>query len=353
MYTPLLRNRQSEMLSLKHLGANVKPLLVPLIDIAAPSRSLDRAAAELYVAKRIAHSGNVASGLSTVLIDSSELDPDFRLAGDQHPLDAAAIAMAAATVRAIPVTGLHRDDAHRTVAAGIARKHDAPRLCIRLDGTDVSTATLTMRGILDLASEASLTTNEVIVLLDLQCLWNRDIQVVSVELSRLLRLLDAHAWAGIVVGGYGFPDQLSTACTTNSEAYLRRVEQDLFYGVSAAVTKSPAWFADYTVVSPSSVELDVRLINRLMSPKAMYTLESEWFVVRGGAFSSHPDSYGQYYALADEIVALAEFSGPAFSYGDKYIHDRHLRSGKPGSPRSWITACVNHHVTFTALAHRR
>lgn len=352
MYTPILRNRQSEMLSLKHLGASVKPLLVPLIDIAAPSRSLDRASAEAYVAKRIAHSGKVASGLSTVLIDSSELDPDFRLTGDEHPLAAAAATMAAAKVPAIPVTGLHRDDAHRVVAAGIARKHDAPRLCIRLDETDVSTATLTMRDILDLASEASLTANEVIVLLDLQCLWDRDIQVVSVELSRLLRLLAAHAWAGIVVGGYGFPDQLSTACTTNSQTYLRRVEQDLFYGVSAAVTNSPVWFADYTVVSPSNVELDVRLINRLMSPKAMYALESEWFVVRGGAFSSHPDSYGQYYALADEIVALAEFSGPDFSYGDKYIHDRHLRSGKPGSPGSWITACVNHHVTFTALAHR-
>jgi len=352
MYTPILRNRQSEMLSLKHLSVSVKPLVMPLIDIAAPSRSLDRAAAASYVERRIAHSGQVVAGLTTVLIDSSELEPDFRLAGGSHPLAAAAAVMAAAGVSAIPVTGLHRDDAHRTLAGKIARAQGNPRLCIRLDETDVGTATLTLRAVVDLVAEASLTTNQVVVLLDLQCLWDRDLQRASVELSRLLSLLATSTWAGIVIGGYGFPDQLSTACSTNNQAYLRRVEQDIFFEVASSVTTSPVWFADYTVVSPTNVELDVRLINRLMSPKAMYALESDWFVVRGGAFSSHPDSYGQYFALADAIVALAEFSGPDFSYGDKYIHDRHLRSKKPGSPGSWITACVNHHVTFTALAHQ-
>jgi hypothetical protein len=29
-----------------------------------------------------------------------------------------------------------------------------------------------------------------------------------------------------------------------------------------------------------------------------------------------------------------------------------MRNEKPGSPGSWITACVNRHITFTALAHR-
>jgi hypothetical protein len=61
--------------------------------------------------------------------------------------------------------------------------------------------------------------------------------------------------------------------------------------------------------------------------------------------------YGQYFSIADEIVALDEYSGPDYSYGDAYIADRANRKGKPGSPASWITACVNHHITFTANAH--
>jgi hypothetical protein len=89
-----------------------------------------------------------------------------------------------------------------------------------------------------------------------------------------------------------------------------------------------------------------------MSPKALYTLDEEWFVVRGAAFSSHPDEYEQYYSIADEIVALDEYCGPDYSYGDRYIFDRSKRTETPGSPGSWITACVNHHLTFTADAHR-
>jgi hypothetical protein len=85
---------------------------------------------------------------------------------------------------------------------------------------------------------------------------------------------------------------------------------------------------------------------------ALYALEDVWFVVRGGAFSSHPDEYEQYFSMADEIVALDEFCGADFSYGDQYISDRHKREGTPGSPGSWTTACVNHHVSFTADAHQ-
>jgi hypothetical protein len=105
-------------------------------------------------------------------------------------------------------------------------------------------------------------------------------------------------------------------------------------------------------LSPSVVELDGRLIRKVMAPKALYTLEDVWFVVRGGAFSSHPDEYEQYFSIADEIVALDEFCGADFSYGDQYISYRHNREWSPGSPGSWITACVNHHVSFTAHAHQ-
>ena len=81
-------------------------------------------------------------------------------------------------------------------------------------------------------------------------------------------------------------------------------------------------------------------------------MEDLLFVVRGGAFSSHPDEYDQYFTMADEIVALDDYCGPDYSFGDKYISDRANRIGKPGSPGSWITACVNHHLTFTANAHK-
>jgi hypothetical protein len=192
----------------------------------------------------------------------------------------------------------------------------------------------------------------VYLLFDLQCLYGKDKDRVAKEVIRLLKLVETKVWAGIIIGGYAIPDQLSTAVSTKEQAYLPRIEQDVFHEVAAYESKLPRWFADYTILPPSVVELDWRLIRKVMSPKALYTLEDEWFVVRGAAFSSHPDEYEQYYSIADEIVALDEYCGPDYSYGDKYISDRSKRDGKAGSPGSWITACVNHHLTFTANAHK-
>jgi hypothetical protein len=352
MYSPILRNRQSEMLALKHLYDSIRPYVMPVIDVAAPTKTADQAQALNYVARNIERTEKVVAGFPAVFVDSSELAPDFRLPGGIHPLARAATSVIDAGVRPIAVTGLHRDDEHHAEALSIAKAQDLPGLCVRLDATDVSTATLTHKRLRDLVDAASLEPTDVYVLLDLQCLFGHEKEAVSKQVLRFLKLLDGETWAGILVGGYGFPDQLSSACATKDQTYLRRVEQDVFSDAAGVEMSTSRWFADYTVLSPSVVELDWRLIRKVMAPKALYTLEDVWFVVRGGAFSSHPDEYEQYFSLADEIVALDEFCGADFSYGDQYISDRHNREGTPGSPGSWITACVNHHVSFTANAHQ-
>jgi hypothetical protein len=352
VYSPILRNRQSERLALKHLFASVRPHIMPVIDVAAPTRDADRAQALKYVEGNIQRTGRIVAGFPAVFVDSSELDPEFRLKGGIHPLARSADAVIEAGVHPIAVTGLHRDDEHRDEALSIAKAQKAPALCVRLDATDVSTATLTYKRLRDLLDASSLEPNDVYVLVDLQCLFSHNKEAVSKQVLRFLKLLETETWAGIIVGGYGLPDQLSSVCATNDQTYLHRIEQDVFRDAVLVDMTTPRWFADYTVLSPAFVELDGRLISKVMAPKALYTLEDVWFVVRGGAFSRHPDGYGQYYSMADEIVALDEFCGADFSYGDQYISDRHNRVGSPGSPGSWITACVNHHVSFTADSHK-
>lgn len=339
------------MLALQHLYDSVRSHVMPVIDVAAPTKTADQAEARKYVARNITRTEKAVSGFPAVFVDSSELDPDFRLPGGVHPLAQAADSISGVGVRPIAVTGLHRDDGHQAEALSIATAQDLPGLCVRLDLTDVSTASLTRKRLQDLLEATPLDQTDVYLLFDLQCLFGQDKEAVSKQVLRLLKLLESETWAGILVGGYGFPDQLAEACATKAQAYLRRIEQDVFRDSAAVEMATPRWFADYTVLSPSVVELDWRLIRKVMAPKALYTLKDDWFVVRGGAFSSHPDEYEQYFSIADEIVALDEFCGADFSYGDQYISDRHDRVGTPGSPGSWITACVNHHVSFTADAH--
>jgi len=324
---------------------------MPVLDVAAPTKSADRAAGQKYVAGNIARTEKVAAGFSAVFIDSSELEPAFRLPGGVHPLSAAAAAIVKAGARPIPVTGLHRDAAHNEAALKVRKNQARKQICFRLDATDVSTATLTHKGILSFLEAQDIDTVQAYLLLDLQCLYGQDQNSVVNLVTRLCKLIQQNKWAGTIVGGYGMPDQLSNAVSPNDQAYLPRVEQDVFYSLVHSKLEIPIWFGDYTVLSPAVVELDWRLIRKVMSPRALYTLDDSWFVVRGGAFSSHKDGYAQYFAIADEIVALEEFCGEDYSAGDKYIWDRSRRVGTPGNPASWITACVNHHITFTARAH--
>jgi hypothetical protein len=351
MYSPIIRNRQSELLAIRHVAKSIRPFVMPVLDVAAPTKSADKATGLRYVERNLERTLKYVTDFPAVFVDSSELDANFRLRRGSHPLEGAATAVAGAGGQPIPVTGLHRDAAHKAAAIEITRNMAQDKLCVRLDATDVSTATLTHKGIQTLLTSHSIESSQVFLLLDMQCLFGRDKDAVSKQVLRLLTFLEKKTWAGIIVGGYAIPDQLSTAVSTNGQAYLQRIEQDVFRDAAAYKMDTPRWFADYTILPPSVVELDWRLIRKVMTPKALYTLEDQWFVVRGSAFSSHPDEYGQYYSIADEIVALEEYCGSDYSYGDKYISDRSKRADKPGSPGSWITACVNHHITFTANGH--
>lgn len=351
MYSPILRNRQSEMLALRHLPKITRQHLIPILDIAAPTKSVDQAKGQTYVARNISRTVKAAAGFAAVFVDSSELDPAFRLEDGCHPLAGAAAAVSGAGSRPIPVTGLHRDAAHRDAVRAIKKAQQEDGLCIRLDPTDIGTATLTYKGIQELLMRESTAPPLVYLLLDLQCVHGLDKEPVIMQIARLFRLLSKERWGGIIVGGYAIPDQLSMFVSTNEQGYLKRTEQEIFYGVAAYDIEAPVWFADYTILPPSVVELDWRLIRRVMTPKALYTLEDSWFIVRGGAFSRHPDGYDQYYSIAEEIIALDEYCGNDYSYGDKYIWNCAQRAGSAGSPGSWITACVNHHIAFTADTH--
>lgn len=352
MYTPIIRNRQSEILAIQALTPAAKADCIPLLDLAAPAKKADQASAQAYTERNLHRMSKAIKGFERVLVDSSELDPALRVNGNKHPLlEAARVALAAGCLP-IPVTGLHRDQSHMKAALKIKSitKQNGP-LCFRLDATDVATASLTYRQLLGVLSGASLASTDAILLIDLQSVYGQDAKSITAQVSRLLSQIRKSEWAALIVAGYGIPDLLSDAIAVRGQGYIPRIEQDIFQRVAAGHTVENLWFGDYTTLSPTHVELDWRLMSKVMSPKAVYTLTDTWFVVRGGPFSSHQDGYGQYHDLAAEIVALEEFSGADYSYGDKYIDDCANKVTSTGSPGSWITACVNRHITLSAEAH--
>lgn len=351
MYTPIIRNRQSEVLAIQALTPEAKTCCTPLLDLAAPTKKGDQALAQAYTERNIRRMAKALKGFEHVLVDSSELDPALRVHGNKHPLVEAARAIVAAGCLPIPVTGLHRDESHMKAALKIRSITENNRpICFRLDATDVGTASSSYKQLLSLLSGNSIDSTDAILLIDLQSVYGKDVESLTAQVSRFMSQVLKSQWAALIVAGYGIPDQLPEAIAVREQGYIPRVEQDVYQRVARAHSIENLWLGDYTTLSPMHVELDWRLISKTMSPKAIYALTDTWFVVRGGPFSSH--GYGQYHDLAAGIVALDEFPGPDYSFGDKYIDDCANRVTSTGSPASWITACVNHHITLSAETHR-
>lgn len=352
MYTPIIRNRQSEVLAFEALTPAAKTHCTPLVDLAAPTKKADQASVLAYIERNIRRTVKAVKGFEHVLIDSSELDPTPRMGNAKHPLVEAAHAVLDSECVPIPVTGLHRDSGHMKAVLRIKNSTGERLVCFRLDRTDVQTISLTHKRLLKSLSDNSIRPHDVILLLDLQSVYGQDVQDLVPQVSRFIAHTSTSTWAAIIVAGYGVPDQLKDAVAIREQGYIPRVEQEIYHRIAAEYSTLRLWFGDYTTLSPTQVELDWKMVSRVISPKAIYALDDTWFVVRGGPFSSHAAGYGQYHDLAAEIVALEEFPGPSYSFGDKYIHERVSNVTRPGSPGTWITACVNHHITLTADAHQ-
>lgn len=352
MYAPIIRNTQSEVLAIQHLTSEAKAHCTPLLDVAAPTKKADQKSVHAYLDRNIRRMVKAVNGFGRVLVDSSEVDPAFRMGAGKHPLMEAAGAILKAESMPIPVTGLHRDESHMKAALKIRSIARQALICFRLDATDVQTASLTYKQLQKSLADNSISSAEVILLLDLQSVYGENVEALISHVTRFIALISKSTWAGVVVAGYGIPDHLAEAVAVREQGYIPRVEQELYRRISAAYSAQNLWFGDYTTLSPTHVEIDWKMVSKTISPKAIYALSESWFVVRGGPFSSHASGYGQYHDLAAEIVALEEFRGSSYSFGDKYIYDRVSRDSKSGSPASWITACVNHHITLTAEAHR-
>lgn len=350
-YTPILRNTQSEMLALKDLNPATKDTCVPLLNIAAPTKEKDKDEIQVAVTRNLSKMSKSISGFARAYIESSELDPSFRVGGSVHPILAGARVLADMGCIPVPVTGLHRDKSHHAAVKTVASTLGDETFCVRLDATDITTPTMAANAIHALVHTIGTSATKVTVLLDLQSTHDVSVEHLVARLRKVTAALSANSWGGLIVAGYGIPDRLSGVVKPRDQAYLPRVELQAFSMLALEIKNANLWFGDYTTLSPNHVELDFRLIRKQMCPRAIYALADSWFVIRGAPFETH--GYEQYREIAQEITALDEFSRAEFSFGDRYIDEcgkGFNAKGRPtttGSPSSWITACVNHHIALT------
>lgn len=348
MYSPFLKSKQSEGLALQRLEDDVREATFPLIDLAAPTTKAQKKDPPAHVVKTIRNLARYVSAFARVMIDSSEMDADLRTPDGVHPLLAAVGELGKKGIDVVPITGLARDQNHVQAVSDAIQLMDGSTVGIRIDPYDLETPTLTAKLFTDLVAER-FENCKIILIYDLRTVYGADISTLKSRVLALDEKLPHNHEEMTIVSGSGLPERMAEAVPTKSSDYIQRVERKLWDAIRKGVGGGRTMtFGDYATVTPDYVELDFALIYKQIGPKIIYALDEDWFVIRGGSFERHPDGRDQYYFLAEEITKLEDFPGKDYCFGDHDIRDKAGRVGKPGSPASWVTTCVNRHVSRTA-----
>lgn len=348
MYSPFLKSKQSEGLALQRLEDDVRESVLPMIDLAAPTTSKQKEDPPAHVEKNIKSLSRYLGSFARVMIDSSEMDADIRTPNGDHPILAAARALYSKNIDVVPVTGLDRDNGHLDAVATVIKEIEASTIGIRIDQYDLATPTITAKRLKDLLAERFEKTKFILVY-DLRTVFGADIDTLKARVVALDEKIVHDQEEMTVVTGSGLPERMAEAVPTKSAAYITRIERNLWSAVKESIgNERKVIFGDYATVTPDYVEVDFALIYKQIGPKIIYALDDDWFVIRGGSFEHHPDGRDQYYAIAKEVTKLEDFSGKDYCFGDFFIDEKANHVGTTGSPSSWVTACVNRHISTTA-----
>lgn len=282
-----------------------------------------------------------------IMIDLWHVNDTLKIPNEPHLFDRIGALAISAGLQLIPVTGLSRGNQevgyfNRTLDCHYAARRIARLFghggAIRLLQNDLSSPTL-QSDLSKIIAFLDLPLAQLDLIMDFQL-----VQGPQPSLPRMLASLPfAEGWRNVVVASGAFPLDL-THLPANDTYRLNRWEW-LMWKEATSIShpfKSNPLFSDYTIQHP---------IYREPAPFApsasiRYTSADYWLVIRGEKIGKGGPGSSQYPAEAELLCDKPEYCGAEFSRGDSYIRAKSKDKRNPGSPRTWLCAGINHHITF-------
>jgi hypothetical protein len=241
--------------------------------------------------------------------------------------------------RVIPVVGL-ATDFHRVAAAG---KHvDATKsgAAIRVTLNDLNSPELEQLIEIQL-TVLNVPSTDCLLVLDLSeaDLSERDefTQFIS---NWLVKLYSFGPWYKIIVQATNYPQ--SNPAPEGGEYSVPRSEWSIWQSLLSLEPRMQT-FAIFGDFGADHGRINYKSGGRAAIPHLRYTTQTDWLVVRGHA------THATIRSVAQRIVDSGAFSGEFFSVGDEFIASRARGAAGVGSPTSWRTVNMNHHMTWVTV----
>ena len=357
-YVPVLRWKKAEQEAMRRLFEHEKLQLTPLLEIPArrpfpkkdappPKRPKVKGDWMVEIGASLVRSwGTLRPAFAEICPEVTDPDPLGGIAWHTEHLFTVARDR---KVKLIPVVRLAFDPSRRNAIKRIVVQ-DQHGVCIRLSRSDLSRATLDHE-LSELLQTLSVNPEQVDLVVDLHIVDDGgfDLLLICGQVPYLQQ------WRTFTVVGGAFPSGLAKS-PYGLNSFGRSEWRAWSEQVQRVLPRKPA-YGDYTTVHP--VPFDP---NKHPTPCAniRYTTELAWMVYKGlplvakDAKPTDPSRHEQYPAIAFLMEEHEFYAGDSFSFGDQYLHSmaEKCRGGdlsSPGTPTTWLTAAINHHLTYMVI----
>lgn len=164
----------------------------------------------------------------------------------------------------------------------------------------------------------------------------------------------------IIVSVTSFPEDFSSI-PAGDEAFYERYDIKLYNAIFnkdnlSQSIKNIISYSDYGVTKFTESEIDFSKLRYGILPKARYTLEDKYWVLKGKRDNYTKEMIKNHRTLAQDISNSDYFYGEDFSYGDRDIKERAIGHSLddetkyvgPGNHTNWVTNAVSHHIAVVA-----
>ncbi|GLG82597.1 beta family protein [Acinetobacter calcoaceticus] len=355
-YVPIMKAKKGELDAIESIRAEqlqyqIQPLFHPLFDM--PNVFKKDASRIADVTKRCERIGILWNG-NIALVDGYFWKPsEALLENGEHFLTYTYNKLFTLGVKVVPVIGYDRWFDQMSSLYNHTMKNlnypDAPYFCIRLDGDamyDIDEPDFFKEQLDSILSDLKLSESNCAILLDFGDVSVNRITVEQMlsKSSDFLEILSEYDFKYIAISGASYPESVAEAIHDHdTDGSVLRKEMVVWQTLRKMFPNVRLKFGDHGARHPAP-EKEIR--NKHTNGKIVYTIDLNYFVVRGHPFS-RDGNQAHRKQLAERLVNSIYYEGDDYSWGDKKILE--CANGVKkfiGNSTQWVAIDTSHHITY-------